>query len=213
MEWEKQEQHHHHRHHHQQEELEQNANVSGNGNGNGGVFYVKVMTDAQVEILRKQISVYATICEQLVEMHKSLTSHQDLAGLPLSFLYFSLYPFCDAYFTRFLFLLISFRVCFGYLFIFLLGYCLFDIIFFKEKSMYGVCLWFSFSLNYFRVVLYLIFGLILHNCIFIVFSVWPFEVDLAFDPDNLDLSEEIISVINDLGFVLIMVWYNWTWGS
>ena len=79
--------------------------------------------------------------------------------------------------------------------------------------MYGVCLWFSFSWNYFRVVLYLIFGLILHNCIFIVFSVWPFEVDLAFDPDNLDLSEEIISVINDLGFVLIMVWYNWTWGS
>ena len=57
------------------------------------------------------------------------------------------------------------------------------------------------------------FGLIILNCIFIVFSVWPFEVDLAFDPDNLDLSEEIISVINDLGFVLIMVWYNWTWGS
>ena len=119
MEWEKQEQHHHHRHHHQQEELEQNANV--NGNGNGGVFYVKVMTDAQVEILRKQISVYATICEQLVEMHKSLTSHQDLAGLPLSFLYFSLYPFCDAYFTRFLFLLISFRVCFGLSFYFSSG--------------------------------------------------------------------------------------------
>lgn len=87
MEWEKQEQHHHHRHHHQQEELEQNANVSGNGNGNGGVFYVKVMTDAQVEILRKQISVYATICEQLVEMHKSLTSHQDLAGVRLGNLY------------------------------------------------------------------------------------------------------------------------------
>ncbi|KAJ9703927.1 hypothetical protein PVL29_005275 [Vitis rotundifolia] len=85
MEWEKQEQHHHHRHHHQQEELEQNANVG--GNGNGGVFYVKVMTDAQMEILRKQISVYATICEQLVEMHKSLTSHQDLAGVRLGNLY------------------------------------------------------------------------------------------------------------------------------
>ena len=96
MEWEKQEQHHHYHHHHrrhhqQQEELEQNANVSGNGNGNGGVLYMKVMTDAQMEILRKQISVYATICEQLVEMHKSLTSHQDLAGLPLSFLCLSLY--------------------------------------------------------------------------------------------------------------------------
>ena len=90
------------------------------------------------------------------------------------------------------------------------------ILFFLKKNqcmVYGVCLWFFFSWNYFRVVLYLIFGLILHNCIFIVFSVWPFEVDLAFDPDNLDLSEEIISVINDLGFVLIMVWYNWTWGS
>ncbi|RVW24766.1 WUSCHEL-related homeobox 13 [Vitis vinifera] len=92
MEWEKQEQHHHHHHHHrrhhqQQEELEQNANVSGNGNGNGGVLYMKVMTDAQMEILRKQISVYATICEQLVEMHKSLTSHQDLAGVRLGNLY------------------------------------------------------------------------------------------------------------------------------
>ena len=87
MEWEKQEQHHHHNQQ-QKEEIEQNANVSGSGsgNGNGGVLYVKVMTDAQMEILRKQISVYATICEQLVEMHKSLTSHQDLAGLSLSFL-------------------------------------------------------------------------------------------------------------------------------
>lgn len=87
MEWEKQEQHHHHQHQQQKEELEQNANGNGNGNGNGGVLYVKVMTDDQMEILRKQISVYATICEQLVEMHKSLTSHQDLSGpsLPPSF--------------------------------------------------------------------------------------------------------------------------------
>ena len=46
---------------------------------NGGMF-VKVMTDEQMEVLRKQIAVYATICEQLVDLHKSLTSHHDLAG-------------------------------------------------------------------------------------------------------------------------------------
>lgn len=43
--------------------------------------YVKVMTDEQMEVLRKQISIYATICEQLVEMHRALTDHQDtIAG-------------------------------------------------------------------------------------------------------------------------------------
>ena len=41
---------------------------------------VKVMTDEQLEILRKQIAVYATICEQLIEMHKNISAHQDLAG-------------------------------------------------------------------------------------------------------------------------------------
>jgi hypothetical protein len=48
---------------------------------NGGGLGVKVMTDEQMEMLRKQISVYATICEQLVEMHKALSAHQDFAGL------------------------------------------------------------------------------------------------------------------------------------
>ena len=48
-------------------------------NGIGGL-YVKVMTDEQMELLRHQISVYATICEQLVEMHKAVTTQQDLAG-------------------------------------------------------------------------------------------------------------------------------------
>lgn len=44
--------------------------------------YVKVMTDEQMEVLRKQISIYAIICEQLVEMHRALTAHQDsIAGL------------------------------------------------------------------------------------------------------------------------------------
>ncbi|KAH0915698.1 hypothetical protein HID58_030144 [Brassica napus] len=47
---------------------------------------MKVMTDEQLETLRKQIAIYATICERLVEMHKTLTSQQDLAAgsLPYS---------------------------------------------------------------------------------------------------------------------------------
>ncbi|PRQ47200.1 putative transcription factor Homobox-WOX family [Rosa chinensis] len=74
MEWDKQ---------HQQKEQE----IEGNGNGNGGVGFVKVMTDEQLETLRKQIAVYATICEQLVEMHKNLTAQQDLAGVRMGNLY------------------------------------------------------------------------------------------------------------------------------
>lgn len=70
MEWDKPQ---------QQQQKEQE--IDGNGNGNGGVMFVKVMTDEQLETLRKQIAVYATICEQLVEMHKNLTAQQDLAGL------------------------------------------------------------------------------------------------------------------------------------
>ncbi|KAH7519821.1 hypothetical protein FEM48_Zijuj08G0077800 [Ziziphus jujuba var. spinosa] len=69
----------------QQEEQERRDN-GGNVNGNG-VLYVKVMTDEQLETLRKQIAVYATICEQLVEMHKNLTAQQDLAGVRLGNLY------------------------------------------------------------------------------------------------------------------------------
>ncbi|KAG9442948.1 hypothetical protein H6P81_018802 [Aristolochia fimbriata] len=52
------------------------------------VLYVKVMTDEQMEVLRRQISVYATICEQLVEMHKAVTAQQDsLSGLRLGNIY------------------------------------------------------------------------------------------------------------------------------
>ncbi|PWZ10578.1 WUSCHEL-related homeobox 8 [Zea mays] len=59
---------------------------AGGGEGLGG--YVKVMTDEQMEVLRKQISIYATICEQLVEMHRVLTEHQDtIAGLRFSNVY------------------------------------------------------------------------------------------------------------------------------
>ncbi|XP_010266207.1 PREDICTED: WUSCHEL-related homeobox 8 isoform X2 [Nelumbo nucifera] len=71
MEWEKQEQ--------QQQQPQQQQNA--------GVMYVKVMTDEQMELLRKQISIYATICEQLVEMHKAITAQQDLAGMRLGNLY------------------------------------------------------------------------------------------------------------------------------
>lgn len=104
MEWEKQEQHHHHhhqhhQHHHQQQQPQQAKETqhqqqqqqgegiaSGTAGGNG-VLYVKVMTDEQLETLRKQIAVYASICEQLVEMHKNLTAQQDLAGVRLGNLY------------------------------------------------------------------------------------------------------------------------------
>ncbi|KAF9686602.1 hypothetical protein SADUNF_Sadunf02G0006300 [Salix dunnii] len=56
---------------------------------NGGGLGVKVMTDEQMEMLRKQIAVYATICEQLVEMHKALSAQQEFAGMRLG------NPYCD----------------------------------------------------------------------------------------------------------------------
>ena len=74
MEWEAQELQQQPQHHNQN----QNGVVVGGGSGG---LYVKVMTDEQMELLRRQISVYATICEQLVEMHKAITTQQDLAGL------------------------------------------------------------------------------------------------------------------------------------
>ncbi|RWW39124.1 hypothetical protein BHE74_00055616 [Ensete ventricosum] len=47
-----------------------------------GVLCVKVMTDEQMEVLRSQISAYAAICEQLVEMHRTMIAHQDsLSGM------------------------------------------------------------------------------------------------------------------------------------
>lgn len=59
-----------------------------NPNGIGSLYVnVKVMTDEQMEQLRQQISVYATICDQLVEMHKAITTQQDLVGLRLGSLY------------------------------------------------------------------------------------------------------------------------------
>ncbi|KAG0490006.1 hypothetical protein HPP92_006869 [Vanilla planifolia] len=59
-----------------------------------GVLYVKVMTDEQMEVLRRQIAVYATICEQLVEMHKAVSAQQDsVAGMRFGNLY------CDSLLT------------------------------------------------------------------------------------------------------------------
>ncbi|XP_038704607.1 WUSCHEL-related homeobox 8-like isoform X2 [Tripterygium wilfordii] len=48
---------------------------------------VKVMTDEQMELLRKQISVYATICEHLVEMHKAYSAQQDIVGMRVGNIY------------------------------------------------------------------------------------------------------------------------------
>ena len=47
----------------------------------------KVMTDEQMEELRKQIVAYAIISEQLAEMHKAMSAHQDFTGLSLFFFF------------------------------------------------------------------------------------------------------------------------------
>lgn len=39
-------------------------------------FPPPVMTEEQLEVLRRQIAVYATICHQLVELHKASTQEQ-----------------------------------------------------------------------------------------------------------------------------------------
>lgn len=69
----------------QQQQSTGNANVDANANGE--LMYVKVMTDEQLETLRKQIAVYGTICEQLIEMHRTLSTQQDLAGARLGNIY------------------------------------------------------------------------------------------------------------------------------
>ncbi|KAK1361587.1 hypothetical protein POM88_046061 [Heracleum sosnowskyi] len=66
-----------------------NNNITNTNNNGGGGMFVKVMTDEQMEVLRKQIAVYATICQQLVDLHKSLTNQHDLAGVRMG------NPYCD----------------------------------------------------------------------------------------------------------------------
>ncbi|KAK9135655.1 hypothetical protein Syun_014985 [Stephania yunnanensis] len=56
----------------------------------GKMLYMKVMTEEQMEVLRWQISAYGTICERLVEMHKTMTAQQDLSGTRLG------NPYCDS---------------------------------------------------------------------------------------------------------------------
>ncbi|MED6119609.1 hypothetical protein PIB30_013246 [Stylosanthes scabra] len=68
-----------------QKQLHNNNDKGDNNNNN--MMYVKVMTDDQLETLRKQIAVYATLCEQLVEMHRTLSSHHDLAGVRVGNIY------------------------------------------------------------------------------------------------------------------------------
>lgn len=85
MEWDNQQQPNNH---HSSNLQGIDANGGSGAAVGGGGMYVKVMTDEQLETLRKQIAIYATICERLVEMHKTLTAQQDLAG-------FSLLPFTN----------------------------------------------------------------------------------------------------------------------
>ncbi|CAN1127666.1 WUSCHEL-related homeobox 8 [Linum perenne] len=68
------------------EEEEEEVTIYNNGGliGNGlvGGGGVKVMTDEQMEMLRKQISVYTTICDSLVQMHTSFAlNRHDLSGM------------------------------------------------------------------------------------------------------------------------------------
>lgn len=71
------------------EEEEEVVGGGGGGEMGEGVLYVKVMTDEQMEVLRRQIAVYATICEQLVEMHKVVSAQQDsCAGMRFGNMYF-----------------------------------------------------------------------------------------------------------------------------
>ncbi|KAI4344995.1 hypothetical protein L6164_012165 [Bauhinia variegata] len=88
MEWEK---HHNHQQLQQQELLQQKRDglqsVNVNGNCAGMMMCVKVMTDEQLETLRKQIAVYAVICERLVELHKQFIAQQDFAGARLGNMY------------------------------------------------------------------------------------------------------------------------------
>uniref|UniRef100_A0A7N0SZV9 Homeobox domain-containing protein n=1 Tax=Kalanchoe fedtschenkoi TaxID=63787 RepID=A0A7N0SZV9_KALFE len=71
MEWEK-----------KQTQLAEQNNQAG-----GGDMYMKVMTDEQMELLRHQISAYTAISQRLVDMHKTISAQQDLAGIRLGSLY------------------------------------------------------------------------------------------------------------------------------
>lgn len=54
---------------------------------NGAYVGRGVMTEEQMETLRKQIAVYAVICEQLALLHNSLSSFHPLSSGTLLSLY------------------------------------------------------------------------------------------------------------------------------
>ncbi|KAB2068479.1 hypothetical protein ERO13_A08G028800v2 [Gossypium hirsutum] len=76
MEWQNQEM----QHHHQQGEDYLQYQIQNEVCG-------KVMTDEQVEELRKQIVAYSAISEQLAELHKSMSAHHNFTGIRLGNLY------------------------------------------------------------------------------------------------------------------------------
>ena len=78
-----QDNHHHDHHDDQKKEDEENSIRPPNPKEGLGLMYVKVMTDEQMELLRHQISVYASICEKLADMFNSISSQHDLAGFSL----------------------------------------------------------------------------------------------------------------------------------
>eukprot|EP00249_Psilotum_nudum_P016275 c25757_g1_i1 orf=341-850(-) len=53
----------------------------------------QVMTEEQLEILRRQISAYATICQQLVELHKAIMVQQTTLTDPSAYSH-TAEPFC-----------------------------------------------------------------------------------------------------------------------
>ncbi|XP_050229522.1 WUSCHEL-related homeobox 8-like [Mercurialis annua] len=55
----------------------QNQMLFGNNNEAG----VKVMTDDQLEMLRKQISIYSSLCESLVQTHTAFSGQHHLSGM------------------------------------------------------------------------------------------------------------------------------------
>ncbi|XP_072952368.1 WUSCHEL-related homeobox 8-like [Typha angustifolia] len=49
----------------------------GHGGQHGGGFVVRMMTDEQIQQLRKQISIYAVLTEQLIEMYYAVLASQE----------------------------------------------------------------------------------------------------------------------------------------
>ena len=65
---------------HYQNHSENNNDILYNTDGDVDGLCMKVMTDEQIEVLRKQISAYATLSQQLAEMHRFFSAQQDLTA-------------------------------------------------------------------------------------------------------------------------------------